>query len=417
MLRLITRHGQVAKDAQYINGHLFPAGDVGLSDLGREQARLLGERLKKEGFKGKILASPFLRTMETANIVAGLTGNKVIPFAGLHEMFFTEESLSTYVGKTQEQLCEIFEHVDKQSSLEFPWWINKIETIEEMEKRVLLAKEKAEEMFPNQPILFVGHGASVHGLTIAYGIKKTIPDFIYNCALSYVDTNNQDFKKVHCDVSHIPYEMTTSNSLTREEFDLDYFDKPYDKQINLPDGINQINGKKILHIGDTHSIAYPYYKKLIEITKPDIILHTGDMADEVKVGRMPETRYEYLTKIKWFTNMLNQSGAKLIVVLGNNDIEEEIRKMLPTAEVYNTNTLIALDNEVCRIGHQVLSMTFDKEWAFYGHGPTGETWSFEKNTRDGEKRFNAYLDKYLVCISEKKFFKIVIEDEIIKAFL
>lgn len=406
MLRLITRHGQVARGTKFINGHLFPLGEVPLSDLGREQAKLLGERLKQEGFQGKILSSPFMRTMETANIVAGILGLKVIPFPPLREMFFNEESKNHFQGRTKEQLCELYENVDKECELEYPWWTSKVENIEELEQRVLDGVKLAEEMFPDEPILYIGHGASVHGLSRAYAIQKTVPDFLYNCALSYCDNSDVNFKKVHCNTDHIPYEKTTSNFLTREEFDREYFNAPYEKEIEIPNAIHQIKGTKILHIGDTHSLDYPYYKKLIQIIKPDIILHTGDMADEVKVGRMPEKRYEYLTKIEWFTNMLNESGARLIIVSGNNDLTDEIRKMLPTAEIYPINTSINIDGIACKIGHQVLQMTFDEEWSFYGHGLTGETWRYEQNPKTGAKRFNACNHSYVVCLTENAFYRI-----------
>ena len=66
----VTRHGQVATDAEYYGDVNYPRGDMPLSPLGREQAKLLGERLKKEGFNGRIFASPFIRTMETAELIS-----------------------------------------------------------------------------------------------------------------------------------------------------------------------------------------------------------------------------------------------------------------------------------------------------------------------------------------------------------
>ena len=66
----VTRHGQVAEDAEYFGDVAYPKGDMPLSKLGREQAELLGNRLRDEGFSGKIFSSPYLRTMETADIIA-----------------------------------------------------------------------------------------------------------------------------------------------------------------------------------------------------------------------------------------------------------------------------------------------------------------------------------------------------------
>ena len=182
----------------------------------------------------------------------------------------------------------------------------------------------------------------------------------------------------------------------------------YSWTIDIPEEAESIKGKKLLHIGDTDSRLYPYYKKLIETVKPDIILHTGDMADEVKVGRIPETRFEYLRKIEKIIGYMRASGARVIIVPGNNDLPDEIKKIAPDMEVYHRNSVIVLDGEECRIGHQVMNMTFDKKWHFYGHGFTGEEWSYEKNVPGEECRFNACLGSFICSISENKFYMLPI---------
>ncbi len=406
MLRLITRHGQISEDAEFVGGHLYPAGEDPLSELGREQARMLGERLKEMGFKGRILASPYMRTMETADIVAEITGLKVIPFAPIREIFKTQKQIDEYRGMTLEKMRSLYQNLDSDATLEYPWWTPDIENSDEVLARIEAGVKIAEERYPKEEILFVGHGASSSALVKAYGIPKSLIPYLFNCSLSYIDPENSDIRPVYCDTSFIPYEKTYSNFLSREELDREYFEAPYEEKIELPSGISEIKGIKLLHIGDTYSKHYPFYKKLIELVKPDIILHTGDMADEVKVGRMPETEYEYISKTKAMLGYLRDSGARIIIVPGNNDLPEAIKKLLPTAEVYPINSVITLDGEECRIGHQVTRMTFDKKWSFYGHGFTGEEWSYEKNQEGGQLRFNAYWGAFVCSLSENKFYKI-----------
>ena len=193
---------------------------------------------------------------------------------------------------------------------------------------------------------------------------------------------------------------------SREASEREYFNTPYEGKIELPEGIDCIKGVKILHIGDTESSHYPYFKKLISEVKPDIIIHTGDTADEVKVGRIQGTRYEYREKIKFILNCLDESGARIIFVPGNNDVVDDVREFLPRAEIYPENTVITLDGEECRIGHMVMHMTFDKKWSFYGHGFTGETWEYSMNKSGGECRFNVSYGSFVCSISENKFFLI-----------
>ena len=53
MILHVTRHGQVDQATDH------PVGDPYLSEVGCEQARLLGERLKGQGSMGRFTAHPF----------------------------------------------------------------------------------------------------------------------------------------------------------------------------------------------------------------------------------------------------------------------------------------------------------------------------------------------------------------------
>jgi predicted phosphodiesterase len=207
-------------------------------------------------------------------------------------------------------------------------------------------------------------------------------------------------------ISEIAEERTHCNYVLREKADAERFSSPYTENIEIPSGVYEIKGKKLLHIGDTHSENYPYFARLIELVKPDIILHTGDLADEVKAGRIPYTRYEYRAKIKHILEALRKSGARVIIVPGNNDIEEVIKELLPEAELYKKNSVVEIDGVEVRVGHQVTQMTYDKAWAFYGHGFTGEKWDYSQNEPGKECRFNACLGAFVCSTSENKFYLI-----------
>lgn len=207
-------------------------------------------------------------------------------------------------------------------------------------------------------------------------------------------------------ISGVAEERRFCNYVLREKADAERFSAPYTEDIEIPSGVYEIKGKKLLHIGDTHSENYPYFKRLIELVSPDIILHTGDLADEVKAGRIPYTGYEYERKIRHILKTLEESGARVIIVPGNNDIREVIERLIPTAEVYAKNSVIEIDGIEVRVGHQVTQLTYDRQWAFYGHGFTGEKWSYSQNEEGKECRFNACLGAFVVSLSENKFYMI-----------
>ena len=404
MIRYITRHAQVAS-CEFLEGDaMFTVGEPPISELGREQARLLGERLKNLNFHGKILSSPYLRTLETAEIIAEITDTLIVPYAPMREVCRIQGQLDRYRGCTIEEIRSKFKRIDPTSELEYPWWTQEAETQEMLRDRVMSGYARACEMYKDEDILFVGHGASAGMLVYMLDIPAQRRSTVYNCSLSAVDPDNPGFRPFKYDTSHMPYEITTHNFVHRETHDTEFFAKPYDKEIELPD----LSGfeRKLLHIGDTHSDCYPYYKALIERVKPDIILHTGDMADEVKVGRIPSTQYEYLTKTKVLIDIMKDSGAQLIIVPGNNDMAGEIEKMAPDAKVCERNTLLTIDGVQCRVGHEVARMTFDMPYAFYGHGFTGEEWSYEQNENTEFRRFNVIWGAYVCDLKNGKYVRI-----------
>lgn len=67
-----TRHGQTVWN---VANKICGATDVELTDLGREQAKELGEKIKAENIKiDEILYSPLVRAADTALIISKITG-------------------------------------------------------------------------------------------------------------------------------------------------------------------------------------------------------------------------------------------------------------------------------------------------------------------------------------------------------
>lgn len=402
----LTRHGQIEK-AQYVDGNpLFPLGEPELSALGKKQAAYLGKRLKSMGFKGKIFSSPYVRTMQTAQIISEITEIPVHTFAPIREIMKTQEQVDTTTGKTLDELKEMFDCIDESSELDYPWWSFVPENHDMVYDRV---KKGFDALFPtlNCDCLIIGHGASFYEANRVLGVPISSVRCPYNCSLSMLDTEKSgDEKYISFDVSHIPYEETTTNFMTRAEYENMLNSKPYEGEISIPEGFENIKGTKILHIGDTCSWDYPYYKKLIETVKPDYLIHTGDMADEVKAGRIPEVRSEYLEKTKVILDIMKNSGAKQVFIhFGNNDLPREISEAAPWAKIAALNSDITLNGETFRLCHRVSDLTYEQRVMFYGHGLTGEEWSYDKNEVGKTCRFNASWGSFVYVIEDKTFYK------------
>jgi broad specificity phosphatase PhoE len=97
----IGRHGQNEDNVEGIlNGHR----DLPLTDLGREQARQLGEGIAREGFEFEaVYSSPLSRALETAQIAAEIAN---LPEPKVMDLLI-ERDFGIMTGKRIDQIVEI----------------------------------------------------------------------------------------------------------------------------------------------------------------------------------------------------------------------------------------------------------------------------------------------------------------------
>ena len=363
----VTRHGQVI--SRGVDGNVqYPIGDPYLSELGWQQASCLGEYLKHLGFRGNIYCSPYVRTMETAQAIAQHTGSQIIPWAPIREIVKKQGSNAAFVGLTLEQLKERFPYIAPESKLDYPWWYTDQESHQDVIDRV---RAGVDTLDTEEDVLLVGHGASVYCACEALQIPHTNGDG-YNCSLSMYDTEDKS-NYLYLNGDHLPYQLRTFNGISQVAEDQKLLEV-YLGELKIPEDFTTTKTGKILHIGDTHSAHYPLIERIIEQVKPDIIIHTGDLVDEVKTGRIPNTREEYTEGVKKLAAILENSGAKQIYVTpGSNDIADVLKTYLPFAQIVAPNTVISIDGISCALGHSI--PTSAAQQSFYSQGITTKTWS------------------------------------------
>ncbi len=210
----IVRHGQpVPRGA--IEDPFFPVGDPPLTELGREQARLVGERLKSMGFNGDILASPYRRAMETADVIADVLGLKVKVYPVIREMMMRPtETAKDFPGMTIEEIKRTFKNVTEDSELEYPWWTLHHEETADVIDRI---REGISQLELKKDTLFVCHGASSYALRVVYEIPMLVKSYNLNCSLSAMDLDDPEWPTLAYDLAHLPDYARTSNTQTYED--------------------------------------------------------------------------------------------------------------------------------------------------------------------------------------------------------
>ena len=196
----IARHGN---RLDFVNPAWFNTAvrryDPPLSDDGLIQATELGQRLTSENIK-QIYASPFLRTIQTANEVARVLNLPIKLEAGLGEWHNQEWMTESPKIHPPELLKPKYPAIDwdYQSHL-YPQYP---ETKADVNRRTA-ATIKQLVSKSSQDILIVGHGASVYGS--ALGLVADLPEAkLALCSLTKIVRDGKNWNlEFYADTSHL----------------------------------------------------------------------------------------------------------------------------------------------------------------------------------------------------------------------
>ncbi len=228
MIVHITRHGQVLPAGPETWSHAdYPPGDMPLSNLGGQQAHLLGQRLQSMDFRGVIYASPYLRTIETACGVADVVDAAVVPAAPLREIVKRDGQMDGFRGLPATSLSNLHPRVRPAIDFDDNWWTVSAETDDGVEARVAPFVDALlqQDTMAQSQVLLVGHGASTGGV-IHHLLRRCAPDQIgepvpgWNCALTSFSCDGvtgQVEMLRRMDTQHLPEAAVTSNAQTRAD--------------------------------------------------------------------------------------------------------------------------------------------------------------------------------------------------------
>lgn len=196
----IARHGN---RIDFVNPDWFLTAehryDPHLSEDGHVQAKQLANRLKGEGIS-HIFASPFLRTVQTANHAAEALDLSIKLEWGLCEWLNPEWMTEMPETESVEDLCRRFPRIDasyKGGIANYP------ETGEACLKRAGETAKRLAAQFP-EDMLLVGHGASVIGSAIGLaGCAETEINASLCCLVKVVRDQGEWSIALNGDTSHL----------------------------------------------------------------------------------------------------------------------------------------------------------------------------------------------------------------------
>ncbi len=306
----VMRHGEADNNVLDLVSSSYNNQDK-LTEKGRDQAAKGAEELKDKKID-LILCSPFLRTRETAEIVANVIGidkDSIIIDDRLHEM-----SLPMYEGKTWQEY-----HKDYPNTVEsFYHPENENESYNDVKKRTMGFLYSIEKTYAGKNILIVTHGGpcwlAIAG-TLGYTAKESL-DMIKN--FNYL--NNAEAREI--DFTPIPHD---------ENFELDLH-RPFIDEVDLvcSCGGNLVRSKEVMDVW-LDSGTMPFSQDHYPFENKELVEGKGYPADFI-CEAIDQTRGWFYTlhavgilmgRGKAYKNviclghLLDASGKKMSKSLGN----------------------------------------------------------------------------------------------------
>lgn len=136
--------------------------------------------------------------------------------------------------------------------------------------------------------------------------------------------------------------------------------------IYVPDELKNMS-IKIMHISDTPSMIYRDLIRLIKTVKPHVLIHTGDIADEVKLEMLPYHVQKYKARANHFLKSISPYVQdRIIITLGNHDCREALHP-LTKLEIYEQSTLLDIYGIKISISHYYEKLHAESAFFMYGH--------------------------------------------------
>lgn len=174
----LVRHAQ----SQGNTGEDLVSGDPDLTDVGREQARRLGERMRHQRVD-VIYSSPMRRTQETALVIADVLGLEVFPRADLREIDLGQDNADVRLLPPEEQ-----ERVTKRILAEGTWdCFPGSEGSQAARRRVKTAMDDIVRRHPGQRVVVVTHSGFIQTyVSLVLGLKRDFVFYPFNASITSV---------------------------------------------------------------------------------------------------------------------------------------------------------------------------------------------------------------------------------------
>ena len=126
----------------------------------------------------------------------------------------------------------------------------------------------------------------------------------------------------------------------------------------------------LVHVSDTPALTYSSLFRLLEKIKPNVLIHTGDLVDQLKLGNHSYLHSLYQEKVECFIRQLERMPVDTIyLVPGNHDDPDILTYTCQRSHVLSGSSLVNFGPFKLGVAHQPQDLPPGADFGLYGHSP------------------------------------------------
>lgn len=138
-------------------------------------------------------------------------------------------------------------------------------------------------------------------------------------------------------------------------------------RIYIPDSFD-FQAPYLLHISDTPSAIFSSLNSFIQKVQPKIIIHTGDLVDNLKLELYLSVFDSYKRYLKQLVRILEGGEREVFYVLGNHDDADTILHQTVKGTLIKDYTELPLHKFIFGVSHKFSDIKHDKaDYVLFGH--------------------------------------------------
>lgn len=175
----------------------------------------------------------------------------------------------------------------------------------------------------------------------------------------------------------------------------------FKNRYKLPEEFHSSQELKIMHISDTPESIYSHIYKMLNYSQPDLIIHTGDLVDNLKLEDAGSEIIPLYQKksAEFISNLEKLTSARIIYVPGNHDDISIIKDNTNRSEVVGEGTIIELDGVKIGLAHYPENLPQGADINLFGHNKQNK---FESDN----KYLNGILNINFLLLPSKTDYKV-----------